>query len=94
MKTHSNRSPFLYLYISSSLRLRAEAGGAFPHQQTGTHSSGVLRSGRLGDGAVPPGEQGHAALPQAGAAGVEAAILHRDSLGIQFIFTVNEEKKI
>ena len=54
-----------------SLGGRAEAGGAFPYKQTGADSSGVPGAGCLGDGTLPPREQGHAALPQAGAAGLD-----------------------
>ena len=50
---------------------RAEAGRVFPYQQTGVDSSGVPGAGCLGDGTLPPREQSHAALPQAGAAGLD-----------------------
>lgn len=51
-----------------SLRGRAEAGGAFPHKQTRTDSSGVPGTGCPGDGTISPREQGHATLPKAGTA--------------------------
>lgn len=48
-----------------------EAGGAFPYKQTRADSSGVPGAGCLGDGTLPSREQGDAALPQAGAAGLD-----------------------
>ena len=60
--------PFLCFF---SLGGRAEAGGAFPYKQTRADSSGVPGAGCVGDGTLPPREQGHAALPQAGAAGLD-----------------------
>lgn len=54
-----------------SLRGRAEAGGAFPYKQTRADSSGVPGAGCLGDGPLPAREQGHATLPQTGAAGLD-----------------------
>lgn len=48
----------------------AEAGGAFSYKPPGVDSIGVPCPGCLGNGALPPWQQGHAALPQAGAAGL------------------------
>ncbi|XP_061702752.1 CDK5 and ABL1 enzyme substrate 2-like isoform X2 [Syngnathoides biaculeatus] len=50
---------------------RAETGGAIPYKPAGLGSSGVPRAGRLGDGTLPAREQGHAALPTSGAAGLD-----------------------
>lgn len=57
---------------------RAEAGGVFPDQPAGADSSGVPGSGGFGDGTVPPREQGHAALPPTGAAGLDGPPQHRN----------------
>lgn len=47
-----------------------ETGGAFSYKQARADSSGVPSAGCLGDGPLPSREQGHATLPQTGAAGL------------------------
>lgn len=71
---HSNHFP-LNPFLLCSPCGRAETGGAFPYQQTGADSSRVPRAGCLGDGTVPPREQGYAALPQTVAAGLDWTLL-------------------